>query len=413
MRFVCRRRLATFALAGAALAFCLGRAAADPVDAFRVVVEQQVKLPSALPSGNANVDQINLRYYRAAGPRSGDRLPTIIIVPPIGSSDNDPQMKQTARYFADHGVNTALMTLPYHGERWPEGKGAADPGDYFLSPDVRRVVASFKQSASDVETVITWLEQRPEVDHDRLGIIGISLGAIITHLVMGRDQRISAGVALLGGGGLLDLYRSSVFAQVERALHPAPDAQDLSPDEIRAAVGQIDPLTYADVNRPRRVLMVAAARDIVIPPRSATRLWKALGEPPIQWVDANHFAMGLAAPSAMRTSLTYLQTAWKSPGAPSPDGLPGIYVPTIKFGVIAQRGELGITPALQWQFHSFAQRSDHLSLAHADLGLTPRGPFLGIGVTSGAYLDVGVASRVLVGGRVETPRPYVSLHVTF
>jgi hypothetical protein len=134
-----RRRATVFALIGS-VALLTGAARGalahdDPADPVGRVptgplrTEQKIELPSARPAGDRNVDRIHLRYFPAPGSQAGVRLPAIILLPPIGSSDNDPQMKQTAKYFAEHGVSTALMTLPYHGEPWPEGEGRPDPGD--------------------------------------------------------------------------------------------------------------------------------------------------------------------------------------------------------------------------------------------------------------------------------------------
>ncbi len=50
-----------------------------------------------------------------------------------------------------------------------------------------------------------------------------------------------------------------------------------------------------------------------------------------------------------------------------------------------------------------------MSLLHADIGLSGRGPFVGLAVTLTSFLDLGLAHRL--NGR--TLRPYLSLHLVF
>ena len=38
----------------------------------------------------------------------------------------------------------------------------------------------------------------------------------------------------------------------------------------------------------KRLLLVAASRDDIVPPAAMRQLWRATGEPKILWVDATH-----------------------------------------------------------------------------------------------------------------------------
>jgi hypothetical protein len=119
---------------------------------------------------------------------------------------------------------------------------------------------------------------------------------------MGKDDTLSAGVALLGGGNLPYLRRRSALFNFPK---PAPPLGAEEKDLVRT----VDPLTYAENNRPRQMLMVEAARDIVVPPHCARNLWKALDHPPIRWIDTGHNGLVLGAHSAMSASASYLKNA--------------------------------------------------------------------------------------------------------
>ena len=281
-------------------------------------------------------------------------------------------------------------------ERRPPGQ---PNGGAFVDKDLEVVAQAFEQSASDVRSVTDWLSARNGVDETRIGIAGISLGAIITHLAMGQDARLTAGVAILGGGNLPDIYTSTL---TDRILNRR---QFIAPAAIEA-LRAVDPLTYANSNRPRQVLMIQAARDLVIPPRDAQQLWEALGRPPIQWVDTNHPGLFLARGATMRTVSNYFQGVWSGQSFDARD-LKQIYVPTVKAGFVFNLDSL-VTPAVQLQFASIGTRH-HRSVLNANVGLSGRGLFGSVAATANSFVDVGVARRL--GGR--KTRPYASVHLAF
>lgn len=363
---------------------------------------RDVVLSSAAPSGHATIDLISVLYFAVlpgntrAGSLSG--APAAVILPPSGGSAHDPILRHLARFLAGQGIACAVMDLPYHGRRrWP-GVAPAAP---FLEGSVASSVQAFGQSAADVRTVTSWLATQPGVNPQRLGIVGISLGAIVAHLAMGEDSRLSAGVAVLGGGDLPDLSQTSVLVRLLRRLYSRP----LDPATL-AGLRPVDPLTYAGQNLPRHVLMIEAARDLLVPPRDSTELWQALGRPPIQWLDTDHFALALTPEPAFKATAAYLWSVWNGHPALTGDALPQAAAPTLKLGLLAEWGR-PVTPSLQWQFYTFAWRRDHISLLHADLGLTGRGIFTGLGVTVTPFIDAGVSPRFDGHG----VRPYLAFHV--
>ncbi len=374
-----------------AIPWMIGTCRADSPPPPRAVI-----LPSAASSGFPTVDRITLVYYPAT--TNSQPMPAVVVLPPSGGSARDPILRRLARHLAGRGIACAVMDLPYHGYRQRRNVAPAAP---YLEGSVASSVQALGQAASDVHTVTSWLSVQPGVDPHRLGIVGISLGAIVAHLAMGEDDRLTAGVAVVGGGDLPDLSRTSALVRLLRRLYSQP----LDPATL-GGLRVVDPLTYAARNRPRRVLMIEAARDSLVPPRDATELWEALGRPPIQWLDVNHFALGLTPEPAFRAASAYLWSVWDGRPATSGDALPQAAAPTLKFGLLAQWGR-PVTPSVQWQFFTFAHRRDHVSLLHADLGLTGRGLFLGLGATVTPFVDAGVSPRFDGRG----VRPYVAFHV--
>ncbi len=310
-------------------------------------------------------------------------------------------MQRLAGQMASHGIGCALMSLPYHLQRQTPG-GSSE--SHFIGPRVDDVAQAFTQSAADVSAVTDWLAARPDVDTHKLGVMGISLGAIVAHLAMGRDARLVAGVALEGGGDLPTLYRDSLEVRLNGRYR-----EELLTPQARALLQAVDPAgtSNAQAHRPRRVLMIEAARDLYVPPANALFLWNALGHPPIQWTDTNHFTFLLAGASLANIASVYLHRVW-SGDADDPAPLPHYAVPTLKVGWLLELNG-NLTPAFVWQAYSLASRSDHLSLAHLDLGIGGRGPFVGVAFTLTPYVDAGMEHRF----SSRAVQPYVSLHFVF
>jgi uncharacterized protein len=367
---------------------------------FPIRVEEQ-SLPTALPSGDTTNDVIRFTYYRPVGASSAQSIPGVILIHGLDIRGIRGRVNELtdpfARYLAKHGVASIAIDLPYHMRRLAPGD---NPAKHFLSAEPERIAQAFKQSVSDVITVAGWLHQQPGIDQTRIGLIGISLGAVVAHLVMGKDEQFKTGVTLLGIGNLQEYFRQSWFY---RLFHPhlTPDHQE----KARQFLPDVDPIRFADRNPTRKVLMIQAARDMIFPPRYALDLWRALKKPTIRWLDTNHLGPMLASSLLWKRSLEYLQNVWKDPHYDARQ-FPQIDAPTLKLSLLSE-WDAPPTVALQWQMFAIGKRSDHMSLFNANLGWGGRGFFLSLGVTLTPHLDIGLVHRV-PGGNLT---PYFSLHI--
>lgn len=367
----------------------------DVANAHSPTAPVKVLLASALPSGDARNDGITFTYYPADKAILATGAPAVVMLPYLGATDA-PEFHRFARYLAARGVASAVMTLPFHGAR---SVGDA-PVNHFVNAPIDTVVRTWNQASSDVSTVVTWLQAQPGVDRTRIAGAGISLGAIVLHLAMGRDARIGAGVTFLGGGDLPFIFEHSLLTKI----YVRKRSRRLSPEE-KTKLRTIDPLSYAGFNRPRRVLMVEGSRDLVVPPRSAQELWQALGRPPRVWIPTNHLALQFAQPQVRRASFEFLQAVWRGE---TPLRAPKLSVPTLKIGFLSGL-DSNVTPALTLEPFTLGHGLHHLPLAEFNVGLTGRGLFVGVATPLSQFIDIGLARR-LNGSKV---RPYVSFHVGF
>ncbi len=139
---------------------------------------------------------VHAEYFQPIGP--GPRRPAVIVLHILGA--DFPLSRYMAARLADRGVAALFVKLPYYGERRP-ATGAPD-ARRFLSADIERTVTAMRQGICDVRRAAAWLASRPDVDPDRLGVSGISLGGIVSSIVAAVDPTIREGAFLLAGGDL-------------------------------------------------------------------------------------------------------------------------------------------------------------------------------------------------------------------
>jgi pimeloyl-ACP methyl ester carboxylesterase len=113
------------------------------------------------------------------------RLPAVILLSGSGASDRDgialgvPTIGQLAGAIADAG----FLAVRYDKRGYGQSGGRAES-------------ATLSDYAEDARAVFNWLRQRPDVDRDRIAVVGHSEGAWVAMLLAGRERRLAGVVAL-------------------------------------------------------------------------------------------------------------------------------------------------------------------------------------------------------------------------
>ena len=93
------------------------------------------------------------------------------------------------------GVPAIMFRLPYYGERGlPRRARGFGKGSRKCSP------GRSPRPGPDLRRTIDVLASRPEIDPDRIGVTGISLGGIIAATAAGGEPRINRAALVLAGG---------------------------------------------------------------------------------------------------------------------------------------------------------------------------------------------------------------------
>lgn len=265
-------------------------------------------------------------YAEVFMPHHNQKMPAVVLLHSWGVQKPEIELS-LARTLAQRGFVTAVMTLPYHIQRTPSGYLS---GERMIVPDAQRMRETLRQAALDTMRLIDWLQSQPQVTADRLGIVGISLGAIVSALVLGVEDRLSAGVLVLGGANLAHvLWRSPLTLGVRGELR----GKGIGYDSLREQLAPVEPLNFLHGQYGDRVLMINGRYDLVIPREDALALRRALGEGPILWLNTGHYGPALVRPALFDLVGRFLSARLQD--SSTPFVLPAtLHEPTLRIGLL-------------------------------------------------------------------------------
>jgi dienelactone hydrolase len=237
---------------------------------------EQLTFPSPVQSPHPENNTVYAEYYH---PNRPGPYPAVIVLDITGGDQSLSRGFATA--LASRGIGALFVQMAYYGPRRPPGSKLR-----LLSPDLAVTFAAFRQTVLDLRLAAAWLESRPEVDGKRLGIMGTSLGSFVAALTAEMEPRLGRCAVLLGGGGFVDGYydhpRAAFYARVYESLGG-------SKESLRKLIAPIDPLTCAANLQERKLLIMAARNDTIVPPCMAEALWQASGKQQLVWFPGDHY----------------------------------------------------------------------------------------------------------------------------
>jgi len=190
-------------------------------------------------------------------PRASERVPAALLLHGYASRKED-MAESVGEALVPLGIATLSIDLPLHGER-------ADPFELRSMRNPFELAARWRTAIEEAQLALRFLGARPEIDRERLAVIGYSLGSYLSLAVAERDGAARAFV-LAAGGDLPDFPLAQLIRSVADPLRG-----------VRALAG-------------RPLLMVHGRRDRTILPAEAERLFAAADEPKeIRWWDAGHY----------------------------------------------------------------------------------------------------------------------------
>ena len=280
-----------------------------------------VDFPTAYAAENEENSVVLGEYFQ---PRNDSRSPLAIIIHGWGDRSAIP-CRLLARTLAKKGIAAFILYLVFHTSRMPETMKSHLP---YITPE--DWFEGYRASVIEVRQIIDWASSRPELDKERIAVLGISLGGFVSEIAMGVDKRIKAGVFMVAGGNsekITWITRSEAIikghgctkAECREARSHYP--QYLA-DVAKKGFGNVTPvkdcfltdaLTFAPYLRERPVLMLNALWDKTIPKEATLDFWEACHKPSIVWLPGTHITFWLWYPAIARKITSFLSSTFGTP----------------------------------------------------------------------------------------------------
>ncbi len=290
----------------------------DPTAPLNVVVGETTQVNKESPEQGYTITRFTFDGWRNESipalislpmkPKA-KRLPAVIFLHGIGQNKNF--LKEIAAPFNQAGFALVSFDQYMQGERKLRGEASR----------LARLEAFRQRPAktiNETRRLIDYLSTRPDIDAQRIYLVGASYGAVTGSTVMAHDVRLRAGVMVYGGGNfnkLLDSYANHLSVAVMLGLI---DGRNLNPEKpplpqltrsqerkvsfvigcfkpvVRYFLGVADPIHYVARISPRPVYFQNGEHDVLVPAAAGKALQDAAQEPKkITWYASDHVGINL------------------------------------------------------------------------------------------------------------------------
>lgn len=247
-----------------------------------------ILISNSLGYSLSSVEFTSIHNKRVKGllsvPSGSEPSPVVILLHGVGDRKTVDYIEAGHDYFVKSGYAVLRIDVANHGDRKEHDY------DFDLTDGYRYWTRDIiTQTVFDLRRSIDFLETMGELDHERIGFFGISLGGVIGTIFSGVDQRVKVPVIALAGGNLCLMFGMDAFSE---------DTKDF--------FSIIDPINFVEQISPRPFLMINSENDEIIAPLTSKLLFKKADEPKkIIWYPSKH--RDLPIEKAYPESIKWLQ----------------------------------------------------------------------------------------------------------
>jgi dipeptidyl aminopeptidase/acylaminoacyl peptidase len=183
---------------------------------------------------------------------------------------------------ARKGIAALYFKLPYYGDR----NGGQGQKGLARAAAAKDILAFFHQAVADVRRARDVLAAMPGVDSRRVGVLGVSLGAVIAATAAGVDPTFPYVILVVGGADLAKI----IFHGSDETKFMADKLSKEGMDEAktREFFKEVDPATHAGRIGADHCLLVHMKHDEVFPKESVDLLADKIGKPTRISYDGKH-----------------------------------------------------------------------------------------------------------------------------
>lgn len=158
------------------------------------------------------------------------------------------QVEEFASYLVKFGTNR-IVVMPYLPQFGPRRSNSTP----FLTNNLAEIRANFMQSLLDTYMIEQWMKShasekilKQTIDHKRISMVGLSLGAVIGGLYAGVMPPVSGGYSLFAGGGdMAGIINNFILTDPEDELIVPYLKEGFDVHMYRQELAPVDPIVWA------------------------------------------------------------------------------------------------------------------------------------------------------------------------
>jgi len=239
-------------------------------------------------------NRVHARYF----PR-GAASPAVLVMAQWNAKPHEHVA--ICRWLNTLGFSALRLTMPYHDSRATPGH---DRAYNLVSPNIGLTLQANRQAVCDARACLRWLEQQ---GHERLGLLGTSIGSSVGFITLAHDRAVRAGVFL----HVSTFFGTVVSTGITTSHVWEPLEAHVTREQLRCYWSPISPFPYVHRIKAssQHAFMVSGKYDPTFWPEFSEELFTALqrdgieverlvlpcghyslGLPPFSWIVGGRFA---------------------------------------------------------------------------------------------------------------------------
>jgi uncharacterized protein len=199
--------------------------------------------------------------------------------------------------WATYGYAVLAIDGVFKGER-------AKPGRSILETNITDTRNNLVQQVIDCRRGVDYLETRKDIDINRLGYFGISMGSLTGAITTAVDERFKVVVLADGAGDFSTVFSKAELPEFKKTVEEIK-AKGFTLEQSMAILKPVDPVEYVGHISPRPVLMINGKKDEIFPYEAMDEFHKAANEPKeVKWYNCGHI---LPVPDTIMLTLRWFK----------------------------------------------------------------------------------------------------------
>ena len=237
-----------------------------------------LSIPSIGENGQKG-NLINAYYYASQLPGT---KPLIIVMPLYGAYTYPPEEMTDDILQRSKGL---INVMHLQGERymidWKSLEAAKTPEVF--RHRLEDTVERMRINVLDIRRLVDWANAEPDINAQRIGLLGFSHGAIVSGVVAIAEPRIYTSVLVMGGANPGEIIATCHLERTDNLRNAIIKRfgwnEKQYSDSLKGVFNPVNPAYYPGRVDAGNVLIIESLYDECVPESARTALWDSMGRP--------------------------------------------------------------------------------------------------------------------------------------